>query len=220
MNYKEKYEAALGWVRTVYPTLTGADKEDAEHYFPELSESEDDRIRREIREYLYNELHDIKQLTPRTNQYERWLAYLEKQKEQKPTAEEVLIKAGLKPFKDGNQWCILVGANIQEGICGFGDTIDDALYHFLRETMAYQKEQKPAEWSEEDEKKLNSIILKLRHDGGLLYEKEITFLKSLRMQSHWKPSEEQMQSLKHAYSMMNGQAGTDLADLYYDLKKL
>jgi len=25
-------------------------------------------------------------------------------------------------FPDGNQWCVLYGDNIQEGVCGFGDT--------------------------------------------------------------------------------------------------
>jgi hypothetical protein len=41
--------------------------------------------------------------------------------------------AGIKkPYKDGNQWCILKGENIQEGICGFGDNIEDALVDFLR----------------------------------------------------------------------------------------
>jgi len=68
-------------------------------------------------------------------------------KEQKSTAEEVLIRAGLKLFKDGNQWCVLVGDNIQEGVCGFGDTIEDALYEFLKEVC---EQQKPAEWSEDD----------------------------------------------------------------------
>lgn len=30
----------------------------------------------------------------------------------------------LKPriYPDGNQWCALYGENIQEGVCGFGDT--------------------------------------------------------------------------------------------------
>jgi len=30
----------------------------------------------------------------------------------------------LKPrvFPDGNQWCALYGENLQEGVCGFGDT--------------------------------------------------------------------------------------------------
>ena len=32
------YDEALEWMRKVYPTLTGAAKEDAEHYFPELKE--------------------------------------------------------------------------------------------------------------------------------------------------------------------------------------
>lgn len=33
---------------------------------------------------------------------------------------------GIKPYKDGNKWCYLYGDNIQEGICGFGDTIYQA----------------------------------------------------------------------------------------------
>lgn len=57
------------------------------------------------------------------------------EKESPMSVEEVLVKAGLKPYKDGNQWCILAGDNIQEGICGFGDTIDEALYQFLIEVL-------------------------------------------------------------------------------------
>ena len=64
----------------------------------------------------------------------------EKQKEHSMSAEEVLTRAGLKPYKDGNKWCILAGENIQEGICGFGDTIDEALYQFLLEVIEKQKE--------------------------------------------------------------------------------
>ena len=38
----------------------------------------------------------------------------------------------LKPrvFKDGNKWCALEGENIQEGVCGFGDTPDAACRQF------------------------------------------------------------------------------------------
>ena len=46
MNYEQKYKAALDWMQSVYPTMTGADKEDAEHYFPELKEDNDERIRK------------------------------------------------------------------------------------------------------------------------------------------------------------------------------
>lgn len=29
---------------------------------------------------------------------------------------------GLTPYPDGNQWCVLWGENLQEGVAGFGDT--------------------------------------------------------------------------------------------------
>ncbi len=35
-------------------------------------------------------------------------------------------------YKDGNQWCALYGANIQEGVAGFGDTPSDAMLDFDR----------------------------------------------------------------------------------------
>jgi hypothetical protein len=36
-------------------------------------------------------------------------------------------------FKDGNQWCALLGVNIMEGVCGFGDTPEAACVAFDRE---------------------------------------------------------------------------------------
>jgi hypothetical protein len=36
------------------------------------------------------------------------------------------IKAELS--KDGDQWCVLVGDNIQEGVAGFGHSIGEAVY--------------------------------------------------------------------------------------------
>ena len=33
-------------------------------------------------------------------------------------------------FSDGNQWCALYGANLQEGVAGFGDTPADAARQF------------------------------------------------------------------------------------------
>ena len=32
--------------------------------------------------------------------------------------------------KDGNQWCVLYGDNLQEGIAGFGETIHKAIIDF------------------------------------------------------------------------------------------
>ena len=38
-----------------------------------------------------------------------------------------------KVFADGNMFCCLLGENIQEGVCGFGDTPDKACYAFDKE---------------------------------------------------------------------------------------
>lgn len=35
-----------------------------------------------------------------------------------------------KVFPDGNAWCALYGDNIQEGVCGFGETPAAAVYDF------------------------------------------------------------------------------------------
>lgn len=43
---------------------------------------------------------------------------------------ECIASLGIKPFKDGNMWCYLYGDNIQEGICGFGETIYKAAWDF------------------------------------------------------------------------------------------
>jgi hypothetical protein len=36
----------------------------------------------------------------------------------------------LKPVKDGNQWVVLLGENLQEGIAGFGETPLKAVLDF------------------------------------------------------------------------------------------
>ena len=86
-------------------------------------------------------------------------------------------------------------------------------------------EQKPA-WSEEDENMLDIIITdinfaqKFYHTSKLTsYDKKINWLKSLRPQNQWKPSEEQMENLSRAF---NGEVyrASLLMELYQDLKKL
>lgn len=46
--------------------------------------------------------------------------------------EEMNLVAILKPriFLDGNKWCVLYGENVQDGVCGFGDTPRLAVYAF------------------------------------------------------------------------------------------
>lgn len=93
--FEKKYNDALGWMRKVYPTLTGADKEDAEHFFPELKESEDERIRNDIMEAVENWLP--------YERVEEIRAYLERQKEQQPEEcipDSVKFEEGFKTGRE------------------------------------------------------------------------------------------------------------------------
>lgn len=44
--------------------------------------------------------------------------------------EEPHVLMRPKVFPDGDQWCSLYGENIQEGVCGFGDTPAKACQDF------------------------------------------------------------------------------------------
>ena len=83
-EFEKKYKEALGWMRDVYPTLTGAAKEDAEHFFPELKDSEDERIRKDLISFLIDMKDGDVGCFPSQSLYQRWIAWLEKRKEQKP----------------------------------------------------------------------------------------------------------------------------------------
>jgi hypothetical protein len=47
------------------------------------------------------------------------------------TPPSVLIRP--RVFVDGDQFCALYGENLQEGICGFGNTPEEALEEFDKE---------------------------------------------------------------------------------------
>jgi len=195
MDYKEKYEKALEWMKSIYPTMQGSDKEDAEHYFPELSE--DERIR------LF-----ICDLITRIFWGRDWniskkdcLAYLEKQKEQKPA-------------ENGGKELLYV-SNKSYNI-GYRDG--------KREAESKQG------WSEEDEVYLQDALwcvekaeksCKDEEDKGACWSAQ-RWLKSLR--PSWKPSEEQMYSLgsvvKGAGGATEGSIAHHLKELYEQLKKL
>jgi len=87
----------------------------------------------------------------------------------------------------------------------------NALYH-----------KKPAEWSEEDETMLKTIISDFSRGCGSSIGQE-QWLKSLSPQSHWKPSEEQMNALstaKNSHFDLSYKTKDILESLYNDLKKL
>ena len=96
------------------------------------------------------------------------------------------------------------------------------IHSFANLTPPHQK------WSEEDEKKIDSIISNLKFIEFRypyltpIYEGYIDLLKSIKLQNTWKPSEEQMSSIQQAVENMKQSAyyDSELVSLYNDLKKL
>jgi len=42
-----------------------------------------------------------------------------------------------KIYIDGDKWCALYGENIQDGVCGFGDTPEKAMHEFDRNWQSF-----------------------------------------------------------------------------------
>lgn len=103
-------------------------------------------------------------------------------------------------------------------------SLKEKLYEWLKSLK--DRVQPMHEWSKEDERMLNQIIKDyergneswLKGQGSLPFGNRITWLKSLRPQSQWKPSDEQMKALWNVYQ--GGKEQAELATLYNDLKKL
>ena len=217
MDYEKMYNEALERAKKFEEKYGGGY---AEYIFPELAKNGDERIR----EWLVNYFKAVgKSWIHRDISPEQILAYIEKQKEQKPAewSEDTIRKA----VKE-------VGLT-QHQIDWFKNNVFPP---------------KP-EWSEEDEDMLNSCISSIEEakenryayretDGDTSYDHEISWLKSLRPQyhgdvtmteaykmgkeageaSHWKPSEEQMEALQNAVALTA--CDKELAKLYNQLKKL
>ena len=180
---------------------------------PELRESEDERIRKELIGMVKFHCAD--------EHLGRYLNWLEKQKEQKhywkPTETDVALfnkavttNKALTPTERAQLDII----RSKFGYC-----------RAVNCSGIVQKEQKPAEWSEEDQLNLNWVIAILNGEPcnlDIQLESLISWLKSLR--PSWKPSDEQLEALEKTTRLAN--FGSDakrrdaLLSLYEQLKKL
>ena len=191
---------------------------------PELAESKDEKIRKEILEFVQT----------RGGFKGEWIAYLEKQKDQKPAddkAFEEWIDDWWKHNRVNNPDSYDKGDEIQFDEQGFKN--------FCR-GIRNMYQQKPAEWSEEDKKTISFVIdvLRTNHPDGffktsaagdihvtsITTEDLVKKLKSLlnhpKLSGNWKPNEDQMDALRYVKQFEDGGVREFLESLYEDLKKL
>lgn len=89
MDYKEKYEQLAQFIKDLYPHISDYCKEKVEGMIPEFKESEDERIRKDIIEFIKRN-HWPFAPVPSDPTLDKWVAWLEKQGEQK----HLELKAG------------------------------------------------------------------------------------------------------------------------------
>ena len=192
-EFKDHFKLAIDWFEKQKECLADDSK---------TLESEDERIRKEIVDYLnLVGKGDGDYAQP---MIDKWIAYLEKQKESLHIHET--CKENANSFTDADEdrtinGCLLA-ANAERrckraseelleelGLADYTKFFYEQGVEKGKKERDKQKEQKestnsgkPKEWSEEDEKIMQTMI-----KDGDLKPSEIAWLKSLR--PHWKPSE-------------------------------
>ena len=236
----KRYDEAIEKLRSLHDNYDTVStlidiKEELENIFPELKESEDEKIRKEIiaiLKYKYG-------LYPKDPKYinaPQWIAWLDKQGESytKRDVDDAYLK-GVTNTKKEIEKQYEANYQIRKDIATFifnykGDIKDRAKWmDYLGIKVSFaekQGEQKPAEWSEEDERMLQNILECLKNGWRILptdilkYE---SWLKSLKPQNRWQPSDEQMAAIKDAIDYLGRDTKIvrkHLMSLYEDLKKL
>lgn len=82
MDYEQRYKDALDEAKAIHKSIRKDLKPIIEQIFPELKESEDERIRKELINFIKNKLENPCFPTPSKNILANWITWLEKQDEQ------------------------------------------------------------------------------------------------------------------------------------------
>lgn len=196
-------EEAINEVKKAMPTICKETKEALNVLISELAESEDERVIEEIKEFIFKRADRGDLIAKR----KKWIAYLEKQKEQTEelsTRLNGLMQEYVKSGKDEEEqehrlkcyqlfWDALGDSEFFEQkeqdkcpeYCVRSHCIGCPIYE-------KQKEQKHAEWSEKDKDYYDAIIAKLEvtQDDAMLTDNQMDFLKSLPERLNLQPKRE------------------------------
>lgn len=228
----ERYDEAIDDAKVIHKTIRKDLKPVIEQLFPELKESEDEKIRKDIIIVLEREATRIfKETGSMPIWYDKAIAYLEKQGEKKPVVPKFRVGDFVKDTNyHGEPIYEIVGMDNECYICqyrGNKSMGDRGVMHFAFDNPYLRLvEQKPAEWSEEDKEILSQLIEHFDYKREFTEREDFNiflWLKALKskIQAQWKPSKEQMEALNTA-SMLADNDGDSvlLGRLYDELKKL
>jgi hypothetical protein len=168
MTIEEKakaYDIALDKIKMLLDTGSSCSREELEYVFPELAESEDEKIRNG---FLYNlrELREYKGINPpikTPEHYSAWIAWLENQGEQKPAEwsekDEEISEAIIKRIKGESE---ALSVSLSSAISWVGN---------IKDRVQHQSQWKP---SDEQLYILESVIADYDNQG-LSFTKEMLY---------------------------------------------
>ena len=219
MDYEKEYKEALERAREYHKvdndnTLKIYAKGTMEYLFPVLKESEDERIRKYLLKLADRCPEDSIDFMGEVKK-EDVVAWLEKQGEQNPAwseDDELYLEDAIHAAKE------LYYAN-----CGGDELVD-----WLKSLKDRVQPQPQNEWSEEDERMHKASIRACQYmvenfeNSTWDYEDAIEWLKSLKPQPQWKPSDEQLNALDEVYKThgANNVCRRIIFNLLEQLKKL
>lgn len=215
-NYEKKYKEALESIKKIRDAnkCNTALVESIEYFFPELAESEDEKIRKEIILFFEQEIPQCS-IEEHKEYMRKWITWLEKQKEKldlleifrKSVPEDWDFSKDLD-LKEEVDRCYCNGMFPKYITPDTKITVSDLMRcasHFYK----FGKEHKPVEWSGEDENKLKNAIKCVHYihtdfDHNHFFVTQLSYtpseiegwLKSLTPQSHWKPTDYQIALLE------------------------
>lgn len=216
MDYEKKYKKALDNASVIHKCGNGDVKHIIEQLFPELMESEDERIRKA----LIHLVNSNKELSFGIDNYDdiKWsdiLAWLERQNPAEWSEEDSLML---------DETLFFIQEFQKSDRCKNENDMQNSVTceNWLK-SLKDRVLPKLAEWSEEDKKHYNMCLQYFAtiKEDSIFYE-DYLWLKSLRPQNRWKPSELQLDCLSDAIKYYNslGYPASKLKELLDDLKKL
>ena len=238
-NYEKKYKEVFEKAKALYKAsepMSGCNVI-IETLFPELAESEDEKIKNRLIK-LIKMSNEVGGFALHKWEADEMLAWIDKQGEQKPADSycqenckgfqetgKCFVDGECKAKREAEQELTDLNEFINELSKQFPDVSFAKLLRIVVRVAKWAKSndeekskvQPKQEWSEEDKDYYDAIIAKLEvtQEDAALTDNQMDFLKSLRPQNTWKPSDEQMMAL--LYHCSNGSV---LSSLYNDLNKL
>ena len=231
MDYEKKYKETIEKLRSFYKNYDTVSclidvKEELANLFPELKESEDERIRKAI--YNCVKWFGFDSCYFKDVSQEKCLAWLEKQGEQKSIDIESIktefYNAGYKDGKEYNQkpaWSEEDEENLNwfekffraESVIAGGKDIPQDRYLWFKNLKDRVQPKPKQEWSEKDEELYDEIRDAIYYSDCVETAEDIENMKetlfkaanwmeerakSLKPQPQWKPSNEQIRILELA----------------------